>query len=395
MNQKYLDNFLADIKNIREYIKHIELVNNIVAKNKSTDEESVQLFNEHFKIFRTEKKIFEYKAIVISLYGILERHIELWIKEHLDELPKWIPAYNLLPDKLKESNFELSIKLISIISENRYVKFDHLEKEDVLTNLNSCISEALDFKINSDAFVILSGNLKHPKIVELFKPLDIALEKMLQDNDEFSGYLINKFGENMANISSNILYEKINDLVIRRNDISHGSSIDELLDISSFEEYIEFLENYGKAIFNILIAKEIEYESKHLSFQINEIKGIFHQGSILAFALENYEIKKGDYVIVRTLKNTFSKKEILDIQINSESYIELEVKEKTDVAVNLGFGIMSSQKFYLKKKLIPVETDKVQENKEINNTKPDNEAKRSIMKHIKDFLLAIRDRVYD
>ena len=348
MNQKYLDDFLLDIKNIREYLKHIELIDKVAIKNKDQDEESIKLFTEHFKQFHIEKKIFEYKAIIISLYGILERYIELWIKDHLNNLPKLVPTYNQLPKNLKESNFNLSIKLILIINENRHAKFDHLKKENILTNLNSCTNETSNFEINSDAFVISSGNLKHRKIIELFKPLDIDLKQMLQKNPEFSDYLSKKFGKNISNLDAGIVYGRIDDLVTRRNDISHGSTIDELLNISAFEEYIEFLEKYATAIFHILVKKELEYASIHLYHKIENVINIF-RGEILAFELENYKIRLGEDIIICTSNNNFYKQKILEIQVDKNSYNELEVKNKTKVAVNLGSSITKNQTFYMKK----------------------------------------------
>ena len=68
--------------------------------------------------FGKSKKIFEYKAIIISLYGIIEKYIGIWIQEHIDTLPNIIKNYNDLPSTLRKNNFDLSIKLISLINEN-------------------------------------------------------------------------------------------------------------------------------------------------------------------------------------------------------------------------------------------------------------------------------------
>ena len=134
-----------------------------------------------------------------------------------------------------------------------------------------------------------------------------------------------------------------------------------------------------------MIEKNIEYESQNSFFKIEVVKGIFKERSILAFSLENYEIKKGDYVIIRTPETTFFKKEILDIQVNHKSYEELEVKEETDVAVNLGSGIMKSQTFYLKKKLMSDASNNVQRNEEAN-AELDSIEKRTFWSWIRNFL---------
>ena len=116
MQKIYLDNFIKDIENIREYIKHIDLVNRIEKENKGRlTNDSIKEFVEHFRSFRTEKRRFEHRAVIISLYGILENHINVWVQEHINNIPLILKDRSLLSPKILESNFNLSIELISIL----------------------------------------------------------------------------------------------------------------------------------------------------------------------------------------------------------------------------------------------------------------------------------------
>lgn len=274
MQKISLQNFKKDIDSIREYIKHIDIINNIGLKNREATENSLKEFSEHLHFFSKDKKLFEYKAIVISLYGILEKHIGIWIQEHIDTLPNLIPSYDKLPERIHKNHFDLSIKLISLISENRFDKYEHLRKEDVLIRLSSCINNPLDYRLNSDSFTLWSGNLKHSKIAEAFKPLDIELIKKLKDNIQFSEFLKENYGDNIENKGQE-LFSKIDDLVTRRNDIAHGVNIDDILGITEFDDYINFLENYGQAIFETLVEKETQYETLFLYAPIVNIKNIY------------------------------------------------------------------------------------------------------------------------
>ena len=237
--------------------------------------------------------------------------------------------------------------LISLISENRFAKYDHLKKEDVLTKLSSCINNPSGYKLNSDAFSPLSGNLKHSKIVEAFKPLDIELVKQLKVNNQFSAFLKGKYGNNISN-KGDELFTTIDDLVIRRNDIAHGTPIDNILNITEFDEYLEFLENYGKAIFETIVEKEIQYEATYLYTKIANIKGVYKKGSVLCFEIENHRIETGDYIIIQTPEKYFIKKEILEIQENNITSDRLDITSKTDIGVNLGDGVTKNQIFYIK-----------------------------------------------
>jgi hypothetical protein len=135
MQQDLLDNFFNEINIIEKYIEYISLV-----------EKNLKSFTEvtiFLKDFSVNKKIFEYKAIIISLYGILENTITLWIQEHVKNITKIVSSYNNLEKKFRDNHFSLSIKLISLINENRYSKYETIDKEYVLNKLHDAIKSKM------------------------------------------------------------------------------------------------------------------------------------------------------------------------------------------------------------------------------------------------------------
>ncbi|BAQ62698.1 hypothetical protein GM3708_3104 [Geminocystis sp. NIES-3708] len=48
---------------------------------------------------------------------MIEKYVEIWIKEYLDSLAKLIPDYNQLDDKIRNNHFELSLKLMALVNE--------------------------------------------------------------------------------------------------------------------------------------------------------------------------------------------------------------------------------------------------------------------------------------
>jgi hypothetical protein len=242
MNIQSLENFKRELNQIKEYLKHIQYVSDLTAYAViDTDNEQIkELINrlkDHDRGFRTDKRIFEYKASIISLYGLLEKYVEIWIKEYLDSLSRVVPEYNQVDKKIRDNHFELSLKLINTISTRESAKYQHLTKEEVLKKLNECIVNPSNYQINTEAFVLLSGNLKHNKIVELFKYLNLDLNHELLSNDELN----NEIGldkNTISQTSKDDLYNKINDLVERRNEIAHGSEVLEFYNISELEPRI-------------------------------------------------------------------------------------------------------------------------------------------------------------
>ena len=86
--QSLLDEFNINLKTIEDYIHHIQSVDNLMDNMKSIKHESLLDFTNHMKTFNTHKKLFEYKAIIISLYGLLENTISKWIQKHIENVSR-------------------------------------------------------------------------------------------------------------------------------------------------------------------------------------------------------------------------------------------------------------------------------------------------------------------
>jgi hypothetical protein len=325
MQEDSLESFKKDINNIREYIEHINLVNNIPKENNDLHKKSLKNFIKHLRSFNREKKLFEYKAIIISLYGILENTISKWIQEHIKNVSIIVSNYDSLGDKFKVEHFNLSIKLISLIIENRHSKFDNINKNNILENLNQSIVSPSDFKLNSEAYIPLSGNLKHIKIIEALKPLNIDL-----------------------NTLTSILHRetiKIDDLVGRRNDIAHGVEIDNILGISEFEDFISALQIYMTNIFNIIVEQEIKYHFQEKNvFYIDEPKKFFQNNQVCIINLKDTELKIGDILFIEK-NNRFSQVTIIDIQEDGKS---IKSTNKGEVGLKIDNPIKKNSKIWKK-----------------------------------------------
>ena len=340
--------FNDDILSIREYIKHIKLIRKIVKNNRASSDEVMKEFYSQISLFRTSKKMFEYKSIVISLYGILEKYVTFWIQEHINTLPSLIARYDDLPEKIQNNNFQLSIRLITLINEKRSTKFDGIVKEDVLLKLNNCVNNKGNYVLNEEAFYPLSGNLKHSRVVEAFKTIDIDLNQAFRKNQKFREFYAELYNSSIDNKKDSDAFKIIDDIVELRNEVAHGNRIDNIIDVDEFERYIVFLENYFKTIYETIIEKEIEYEAQFLFERIESVINVVRNGTVLCFELEDTTINKGDVIIIKTFDNHFYKKEILEIQKDHCTYDRLEITKKVQIGINLGGGIKNNQVFYRK-----------------------------------------------
>lgn len=348
MQNQSLDLFIEDINDVREYMKYIDLVNNIEISTVDSSDTALINLRDHLHSFGVSKKIFEYKSITISLYGILEKHIGIWIKEYITQLPEIITNYNDLPNKFREDHFNLSVKLIGLISEKKHAKYESMIKESILTKLNSCLEKPSSFQLNSDAFYIRSGNLKHVKIAEALSFLGISLTTSLKNiGQRPEGFLFDR-AHHIGN-KGDELFRLIDELVTRRNDIAHGEDIDNIISINEFNVYVDFLEDYGRAVFQSLIEKINEFESKYWYTEIDNVINIFGNGSILCFEIENNEICVGDHIIVNLIDGGFIKKEILRIQKDNVDFDKLVIEGPENIGIDVGSGISPGQTFFIKK----------------------------------------------
>lgn len=366
MNQISLDKFKNELFQLRAYLQHIQNVNETIGYAPvETDSEVVAKLIEKLRKqefdnnFRANRKIFEYKAVIISLYGTLERTIENWVKEFLDNLSGIITDYTKLSETIRKNHFTNSIKLMDLIIKKDMPKYEHLRKEDILNTLNNCIKSPQNYKFNTDAFIVLSnGNLKHTKIVEVFSGIDVNINEGIQENESLNN-VIGLSKNEISSIDKDILYNKINDLVERRNEVAHGSNNvnDNFLSLTVIEGYIDFLEVYCGAIFDVLKQRLIRFEAEDSGafFLVNIAKDTVWQHKIVGIFLEDYTIKIDDFILIETPDKEFLKERIVGIGTGSgkdlKKHTKLSVTDKTEVAIIVNAHLSNnakSHKFYLK-----------------------------------------------
>lgn len=347
MNQALLNDFKKEINEISEYFRHTEYISNVITLNNCEELPPLQQLQEHHIKFRTSRKKFEYKASIISLYGLLERYIEIWVHEYLGSLCRLVDDYSRLDKKIRDNHFDLSLKLIAIITSRENAKYQHLSKERIINRLHSCIYNSSSYSINPEAFTISSGNLKHKRIVSLFETINISLNSELKNNKRLKEYFqVERQISNIANLPTENLFNTIDDLVERRNQIAHGSDISDILDISALEPYLQFLEKYCQAIFETLDKEAIKQESIHKFKKIDRVIKVI-DNSILACEIENKAIKVGDRLIIETVDSDFYKTSILNIQVDNQSYPEIEITDRREIAVKVDRRIKQNQSFYI------------------------------------------------
>lgn len=315
-----LKDFKLEIKDLRDHLDYIqEITSAIPSSNKL-----------YSYVNSTTKKKFNYKSLIITFYGIIEQYSERFITAYLEEINQRIPVYTDLKPKVKETHLFNSVQLALKIIENKHHKYSGLDIKSVINNLDGCLKNDTPYSFNSISYTILSGNLKHSKICDFFKQIDVNIEQLFDKLTEFK------------NITSEKKYQKIDDLVDRRNEIAHGS-LNNILDVSEFPDYVDFIEKYFVALYDVL---KYDMEQQILSYKVRtncielENSKVFG-GNIIGFVNEKkiwFQIHKK--VIVQKATGEFSRCKILNMNFfKSTNEVTLKLKGKTNLRDN--------QKFYL------------------------------------------------
>ena len=197
------------------------------------------------------KKKFEYNSIIISLYGIVENYLERFCFEYIELVETTIPNYSCLDAGFTESHFKLSLDLANKIIGKKHQKYLDLDKVAIIHNLNNCLTNDSNYKLNKEAFTINTGNCNHKKNCETISSMNI-------NNFNAKMVKLNNFNPNSENA-----FNKIDDLVQRRNEVSHGN-VSDFLGTTELIPFIDFIENYMLSIAVILQAEIIELNNLFL-----------------------------------------------------------------------------------------------------------------------------------
>lgn len=174
-----------------------------------------------------------------------------------------------------------------------------------------------------------------------------AINRKVKMQPNFRSYLESTYGKiNIDSFGDDIVFNKIDDLAQRRNDISHGVDGIQLISVDILsKDYLFFFKIYGISIYDVLYENYLMILCTKLGTKVN-IVAIFNS-NILCINISNKIVKIGDRVIVKTASNNFFETKIISIEINKRSLLEVNISTPIDVAFKLNKNIKGNQEFYL------------------------------------------------
>src|SRR5579875_3519074 len=301
----------------------------------------------------TGKRQYIYAVAIVSLYGLLERFVDSALETYVEMLSAIVGRYDGLPQAIRDNHLSVSIELLKALSEDRYRGDTTIS--DVVANLHSCISQSATFRVNGAAFVLHRGNLKLEKIAAFLTSLgvDARLRKILLMPAFECFFAAADPPRKVRSIQDQdlvFLLSPINDLVERRNAISHGV-IDDIENVDLLLTRCDFVAAFVHALYEILEEALLSIEVSGNSAQSLGRPVAVYGGRIVCFESTNCHIAVGDRIVAATGDNLLPYRwgKVIKLEVDKKPHAELKITEKTGFGVEVEFRARDNHDYYLLK----------------------------------------------
>jgi hypothetical protein len=144
------------------------------------------------------------------------------------------------------------------------------------------------------------------------------------------------------------LLEPIDDLVRRRNEVSHGV-IDDIISTDLLKDRCYFLSSYCEALYQVMVQELLKYQvlCKEVQFLGKPI--VVYNDSIACFESNKCDVAVGNILAADTgdPMTPFRFSPIMSIEVNHESFPELHVSENTQFGIKVSFKATDGFNYYV------------------------------------------------
>jgi len=330
--------------------KQAEILRFDVQSTNPTKIESLLIdYQTHFYNFST-KRVFDYKTIIITLYGCLENYVENLLKAYLTRISYIISNYADLPLDIRENHYRQSAELLLKLDYPKYRGV--VTRETVIGNMHSCINTPTSYKLNIDAFTNHSSNFRSSSVNEFFSVIGISgISSKVKSHPKFVEFFSAIGPEvDLHTTKDDIIFEVLEDIAFRRNNVAHGVE-GNIASIEILRSYIRFVELYATCLNDVIFLNMLQYEVEFNSIHLNSPIAVY-SNHIICLSLENTAIKVGDIIVAETQNPSypFLYGNIKCIQVNKNSISELAPEPIIEVGIEVEFNAKDNHKFHLIKK---------------------------------------------
>lgn len=328
-----------------------------VSTNTGTSASEVNFMNFVQSVYRantTKAKLYIYNSTIVSLYGYLENFLEGIAKEFIGKLNNSLQSYTQVPEKIRDIHIDASISLLSKVKKDRTI--DQPQKDiavkNIIKNMNNCVNEQADFKLNEAAYAIHTANFRYDNIHELFSKIGIEdLFGGVLKNDDFIGALLIRNSSEYVEkeILKRWIGQELDDLAQRRNEIAHGNITNDIESMDMFITRANLILKLSNAINDMVWRRylSILMELSPPSVSLNGVHSVFSNYSSLGFSnLINLDISQKSNIEVGDLVKYGRRAKkygvITSIIYNRSPVTNLDLPAGGDFAIGVDFKVKTS-----------------------------------------------------
>lgn len=289
----------------------------------------------------------QYSASIIALYGAFEQFIESIVRSYAQEINRVYATYASIPIAITDRHYELTTSVMSRIDEVRYRA---IAKAQIVANLHSCLSGSQPYSLNDHAFTYHTVNFRHGAVHEAFKNLGVdGLLLKIRSTEPFAAYLVNQFaGQQTAQLTQNQVFECIDDLAERRNEVAHGV-IHNTLSPELLLQYTDYVEKMCIAIYRVALDETWRrYFDNGKMIQLGAPISII-RNRIVCLILRGTEVRLGDILVSANGTTAEFKKggEIVQLQVGNNDWESSGTWPKIAVGMRVEFRVNAADTFFL------------------------------------------------
>ena len=270
--------------------KKTHAIKNIIERTEVNFENPIADWAQEASSF-TAARTYDYACSVVLLYGLIERFIEDLAEEYLDILLNRLGKFNRLPEKLRQTHFDVTIAQLLRTRDSRYN--GKCDAASLASSLASCLAEKESFDFIKEPFLHHTSNFRVPVVDDFLNRIGIPqASRRAVDTQAFKNYsdsLIEGFLIKPDRPES--VWDGINDLVELRNQVAHGD-LSSVLAPSSLFPYCDLIESYCKGL--QLVVRDTLAGTLALEVGVNHGKPLaVHNHAIVCIQSKGVEIRPG------------------------------------------------------------------------------------------------------
>ncbi|MFM2292574.1 MAG: hypothetical protein RIS29_2387 [Bacteroidota bacterium] len=328
--------FQRELENLELLISFFDEELNLL-KIPQNEHPKLDEFINLFSAFYSQKRIFNYNSLIISLYGYFEKFIENLLIAYIDNINGYFKRYSSIPHVLTKNHLKLSLSLLDKVENPRYN--GPLNKEGIIENLHKCININENYQLNKEAFSQHTANFRIQVVDEIFGRIGIdSISNKLKGNAEFQAYIKEKYEiEIIGDLDNDDIHSIMNELAERRNEVAHGVP-SEILSNQIILDYFNYFKKIAHAITEVVLLHSNRININENGQLINELTDCYKGGTILCFNTNFQKLNKGDYIF-GVNDSSIVKAKILNIQLE-----DIDI-ESTDESQDYEIGVLIDKPF--------------------------------------------------